>query len=466
MATPVDKGADLTVDGMPQRRRIQVDHYDYNVGIDEEEDFASALKLSATERQNHLLQDQVEDIESRLFDLQESAVLLKRKIALVDAEAKDYQDLLKQRDESGKKCVAELESVHKSLEKVLSKRAEIEAERRKYEQRIALLETELENNQRAEHKLEKTLLEIETLKKQARQLVVHNGDLQQLSDRQLGKMAELQKNVKDNQLESRLQHNKTVDSIEKEIVAQRQRGQQLIDENRKQLKAKITVLEAALKDYEKTGLDSNKEMRKLERNLKAAIRTKEDQDTQLSREARRIESLERQLQRYQEQTEKLQYETTELETVTYGKKREVDTLSAQYQAALWVNKKLNEEIPEADRIFVWDPSSGAPPSAPVSGQPSGKPAPQSDQPKTVPQVDQRTTAPKVDPPKTAASEQPKVATKPDQPKPVPQADQPKAASKPAPQPDQQKTGAKFSTDVDLSDVDVKLKVNVEPVTAK
>jgi len=193
MATPVDKGADLTIDGMPQRRRIQVDHYDYNVGIDEEEDFQSALKLSATERQNHLLQDQVEDIESRLFDLQESAVLLKRKIALVDAEAKDHHDLLKQRDDSGKKCVTELESVHKSLEKVLTKRGEIEAERRKYEQRIAILETELENNQRAEHKLEKTLLEIETLKKQARQLVVHNGDLQQLSDRQLGKMAELQK---------------------------------------------------------------------------------------------------------------------------------------------------------------------------------------------------------------------------------------------------------------------------------
>jgi len=456
MATPVDKGADLTIDGMPQRRRIQVDHYDYNVGIDEEEDFQSALKLSATERQNHLLQDQVEDIESRLFDLQESAVLLKRKIALVDAEAKDHHDLLKQRDDSGKKCVTELESVHKSLEKVLTKRGEIEAERRKYEQRIAILETELENNQRAEHKLEKTLLEIETLKKQARQLVVHNGDLQQLSDRQLGKMAELQKNVKDNQLESRLQHNKTVDSIEKEIVAQRQRGQQLIDENRKQLKAKITVLEAALKDYEKTGLDSNKDMRKLERNSKTAVRTKEDQDTQLSREARKIESLERQLQRYQEQTDKLQFDSTELETLTYGKKREVDTLSAQYQAALWVNKKLNEELPADDRIFVWDPSSGAPPpSAPGSAQTSAKPDPQQGQPKT--------TAPKLDQPKVQA-EQPKAAQAT---KPAPQPEQPKApvtASKTAP--DQKPTSAKFSTEVDLSDVDVKLKVNVEPVTAK
>jgi len=195
---------------------------------------------------------------------------------------------------------------------------------------------------------------------------------------------------------------------------------------------------------------------KLERNLKTEVRKKEEQDTQLSREARKIESLERQLQRYQEQTDKLQFDSTELETLTYGKKREVDTLSAQYQAALWVNKKLNEELPADDRIFVWDPSSGAPPpSAPGSAQTSAKPDPQQGQPKT--------TAPKLDQPKVQA-EQPKAAQAT---KPAPQPEQPKApvtASKTAP--DQKPTSAKFSTEVDLSDVDVKLKVNVEPVTAK
>lgn len=53
------------------------------MGIDDEEDFAGALKLSATERMNHLLMDQIEDIEARVFDVQESSVLLRRKITNV-----------------------------------------------------------------------------------------------------------------------------------------------------------------------------------------------------------------------------------------------------------------------------------------------------------------------------------------------------------------------------------------------
>jgi len=37
-------------------------------------------------------------------------------------------------------------------------------------------------------------------------------------------------------------------------------------------------------------------------------------------------------------------------------------LSAQYQAALWVNKKLNDELPVENRTYVWDPSSGTQPN--------------------------------------------------------------------------------------------------------
>jgi len=403
--------SELTADGMPVRRRIQVDHYDYNVGVDDEEDFAGALKLSATERMNHLLMDQIEDIESRLADVQESAVLLKRKIGLVEAEAKDSHQLLAQREETSQKLLKDLEVVHSKLETVLSKRSETESERRKYEQRIAILETELENNNRAENKLEKTLAEIDSLKKQAKQLVIQNGDLQQLADRQVAKQAELEKQVKEDQLESRLNHNKQVDNIEKQIISERQRGQDIIDENRKQLKAKISVLEASIQDFQKTGLDANREMRKLERNLKSALRKKEEQNEQLARDARRIESLERQLERATDQTNKIQFEVTELETQNYGKKREVDTLGAQYQAALWVNKKLNDELPVESRIYVWDPNTQP---LDETTKPTPKPTPQQ--------------------PASKPAAQP--ATKPAEP----------AAPK-----------AKFDTAVDLSDVDVNLK---------
>jgi len=213
-------------------------------------------------------------------------------------------------------------------------------------------------------------------KKQSRQLVVQNGDLQQLADRQIAKLSDLEKQVKADQLESRLSHNKTVDSIEKQIITERQRGQQLIDDNRKQLKAKISVLEASIQDFQKTGLDANREMRKLERNLNAATRRKEEQREQLARDARRIESLERQLARAKELTDKAQFEVTEFETQNYGMKREVDTLSAQYQAALWVNKKLNDELPVEQRIYVWDPNAepGDAKQPAAAPEPAKKPA--------------------------------------------------------------------------------------------
>jgi hypothetical protein len=62
---------------------VHLDHYDYNIDVDDEEDFAGALKLSTTERLNQLLMDQVEDLEARLFDVEETKTILKRKIVNV-----------------------------------------------------------------------------------------------------------------------------------------------------------------------------------------------------------------------------------------------------------------------------------------------------------------------------------------------------------------------------------------------
>jgi hypothetical protein len=67
---------------------------------------------------------------------------------------------------------------------------------------------------------------------------------------------------------SRLNHNKNVLSIEKQIADERSRGQASIDDVRKQLKSKILVLEASIEDIQKSGLDANREIRRLEKNLK------------------------------------------------------------------------------------------------------------------------------------------------------------------------------------------------------
>jgi len=353
---------------------VLIDHYDYKTDVDDAEDFAGALKLSTTERLNQLLMDQVEDLEARLFDLEETKTNLKRKILTADAEIKDYTELLKQRTTTGEKLAGELEGVTKKLEDVLSKRSEIEAERRKYEQRIAILQTELENNRRTSQRLEKVLTENENLKKQAKDLVTQNGDLQELSDRETAKIAELHKQTQEELLAARLYHNKVVSDIERQIIEERQRGQTLIDDTRKTLKAKIEVMEASIQDFTKSGLDASRDMRKLERNLKTAQRQVEERTANLAIDSRRIESSERKLRARREQVEKQAAKRSELEAQNYALKRDLDSLSAQLEAALYINTKLNAEAPLAARTYVKDPldiATGG--EAPAAGGAGGQP---------------------------------------------------------------------------------------------
>jgi len=337
---------------LPDLKQISIENYNYNVEVNDEEDYAGALKLSATERMHHILLDQVEDIETRLFDVKESILVHKRKIAMAEALAKDFTDLLKVRVEESAQLQKDLSQAHVDMEGLLSKRAEIEADRRKYEQRIAILGTELENNRSTLARYEKLETEIEYMKKKAHNLVIENADLRQNIERQTTKIAELEKQLAEEALSSRLTHNKTVVSIEKQIEDERQRGQAAIDETRKQLKAKILVLEASIEDIQKSGLDANREIRRLEKNLKTLVRREEEQRAQVSHDSRRIESLERQLVRAQEQTDKLVAEKTELESRNYAKQREIGALSAQVEAALYVNTKLNAEVPPEKRFLI------------------------------------------------------------------------------------------------------------------
>jgi len=337
---------------LPEMKQIAVENYHYNVDVDDDEDFAGALKLSATERMHHILMDQVEDIESRLFDVKESILAHKRKISMAEALASDFRDLLKLREEESGTLQKDLSQAHLDIENLLTKRGEIEADRRKYEQRIAILTTELENNRRTQTRLEKVQSEIEYMKKKAHNVTIENADLSQSSERQSTKIAELEKQLAEEALSSRLNHNKNVVSIEKQIADERSRGQASIDEVRKQLKSKILVLEASIEDIQKSGLDANRDIRRLEKNLKTMVRRQEEQRGQISHDSRRIESLERQLVAANEKADKLVVEKTEIEMRNYAKQREIGTLSAQLEAALYVNTKLNSEVKPEQRFLV------------------------------------------------------------------------------------------------------------------
>jgi len=111
--------------------------------------------------------------------------------------------------------------------------------------------------------------------------------LRQKSEFQTTKITELEKQSAEEALSSRVNHNKTVASIEKQIADERLRGQAAIDETRKQLKAKILVLEASIEDIQKSGLDANREIRRLEKNLKTLVRRQEEQRAQISLESRK-----------------------------------------------------------------------------------------------------------------------------------------------------------------------------------
>jgi len=200
-------------------------------------------------------------------------------------------------------------------------------------------------------------------------LVTQNGDLQELSDREAAKISELHKQTQEELVAARLYHNKVVTEIEKQIIEERQRGQTLIDDTRKTLKAKIQVMEAAIQDFTKSGLDASRDMRKFERNLKSAQRQVEERTAQLAFDSRRIESAERKLRERRERVEKLATRRSELEAHNYSLKRDVDSLSAQLEAALYINTKLNAEVPLASRNYIKDPldiATGG--DAPEAGQ--------------------------------------------------------------------------------------------------
>jgi len=76
--------------------------------------------------------------------------------------------------------------------------------------------------------------------------------------------------------------------------------------------------------------------------------------TQSARDARHVESLERQITLLKERHDKVQFERNNLETVKYSQERTKETIKAQLEAARLVNEKLNSELPADQKILLDD----------------------------------------------------------------------------------------------------------------
>jgi len=74
--------------------------------------------------------------------------------------------------------------------------------------------------------------------------------------------------------------------------------------------------------------------------------------SEVGRDNRRIETLEKQVDSLKDNLDKINIETSSLEQKHYSLKREVTTLATQVDAALYTNAKLNVLIPNQVRLAI------------------------------------------------------------------------------------------------------------------
>jgi len=145
-----------------------------------------------------------------------------------------------------------------------------------------------------------------------------------------------------------------VADLEKIIDAERKRGQQAIDYVKRTLNAKLRFLELQLEEGRENVANFTKEKRTLDKELKSATKDLEEEQTFSTNALRRLETLERQLMQLQEQLSKSTLQRDYLETQNYSLTRQKDTLTAQLDAALYINTKLNGELPKEQRLTPGD----------------------------------------------------------------------------------------------------------------
>jgi len=157
---------------------------------------------------------------------------------------------------------------------------------------------------------------------------------------------DLEKKLGIETVRNREHNSKTVADLEKVIDAERKRGQQAIDYVKRTLNAKHRFLELQLEEGRENVVNFTKEKRALENNLKAAVRELEEEQALSTHAVRRLETLERQLISIQQQISKSTQQRDAVETSNYSLTRQKDTLTAQLDAAVYVNAKLSAELPK------------------------------------------------------------------------------------------------------------------------
>jgi len=220
------------------------------------------------------------------------------------------------------------------------------------------------------------LEEVDRLRTKVAEYLNHNGELEQAVDRKGGEVVQLEKKLRAEMARSREHHNKTVADMEKLIEAEKRRGQQAIDYVRNTLKSRIQVLQLKLDDGSDTFASHKKEKRGLEKGMKQSQRIVEDQRAQSTRDARRIESLERQLKRSKERADELLEARNQIEGKNFSQQREIDTLKAQLDAAIHINAKLNAQVPLNVRVNIEEelaegaekPEAAASPAVPTEAK--------------------------------------------------------------------------------------------------
>jgi chromosome segregation ATPase len=117
-------------------------------------------------------------------------------------------------------------------------------------------------------------------------------------------------------------------------------------------------LELQLEEGRENVTNYSKDKRALDKDLKSAVRELEDEQSIATGLSLRIETLERNVKKIEEETERDLIRKDLLDEQNYSLKREKDTLRAQLDAALFVNEKLNAELPKSTQFSDEQDASG------------------------------------------------------------------------------------------------------------
>eukprot|EP01126_Amoeba_proteus_P053406 TRINITY_DN6505_c0_g1_i3.p1 TRINITY_DN6505_c0_g1~~TRINITY_DN6505_c0_g1_i3.p1 ORF type:complete len:369 (+),score=112.59 TRINITY_DN6505_c0_g1_i3:70-1176(+) len=254
---------------------------------------AEAAKYATLVKKNHLLEEQIEKLEDTLFEAEEEVMTLQRSLLLNEEEITDTQAILQHLETQNDDNRRELSDRHNRLDEETTRFNELDAEKRKFDGIITVLEARVLQSYHVNQKIEVALSEMEALRKHVAELMERNGELGLTTERQARELVDIEKKFTNESTRHHHIHAKAVAEFEKLVLAERKRSQEALDYVRATLKARIQGLELQLTELE-TGTESRRLKRKMERELMQANRKYDTFKEQRTRNALQIESLEKQ----------------------------------------------------------------------------------------------------------------------------------------------------------------------------